>query len=152
MKDILLEFITEFDVTLVIEQISIDDDNRKYTETIIDASDLAKLSKRSINTVNAFLDGIFDKMNDRFTRIEHDFNKRLSEKFYSKQLNYFGEPAYKMWVSDDGYVYLCGKLTVVWGIKKEFSDDVANCVRSIADDVMTDNIYKTTDLTYRVTF
>ena len=32
MKDILLEFITEFDVTLVTEQISIDDDNRKYTE------------------------------------------------------------------------------------------------------------------------
>lgn len=102
MKDILLEFITEFDVTLVIEQISIDDDNQKYTETIIDASDLAKLSKRSINTVNAFLNGIFDKMNDRFAQIEHDFNQRLNEQFYSKQLSCFGEPAYKMWVSDDG--------------------------------------------------
>jgi hypothetical protein len=152
MKDILLEFITEFDVTLVIEQISIDDDNRKYTETIIDASDLAKLSKRSINTVNAFLNGIFDKMNDRFTQIEHDFNQRLNEQFYSKQLSCFGEPAYKMWVSDDGYLYLCGKLTIVYGIKNEFSNNVANCIRAIADDVMTDNIYKTTDLTYRVTF
>lgn len=30
--------------------------------------------------------------------------------------------------------------------------DIADCVQAIADDVMTDNIYKTTDLTYRVTF
>lgn len=57
-----------------------------------------------------------------------------------------------MWVSDAGYVYLCGKLTIVYGIKMSFSNDVANTIRAIADDVMTDNIYKTTDLTYRVTF
>lgn len=43
MNNVMLEFITEFDVTLVIEQISIDDDNRKYTETIIDASDFTPL-------------------------------------------------------------------------------------------------------------
>ena len=91
-------------------------------------------------------------MNDRFERIEHEFNQRLNEQFYSKQLSCFGEPAYKIWVSDDGYVYLCGKLTIVYGIKNEFSNDVADCVRAIADDVMTDSINKTTDLTYRVTF
>lgn len=42
--------------------------------------------------------------------------------------------------------------SIVYGIKNEFSNNVANCIRAIADDVMTDNIYKTTDLTYRVTF
>lgn len=91
-------------------------------------------------------------MSDRFAQIEHDFSQRLSEQFYGKQLSCFGEPAYKMWASDDGYVYLCGKLTIVYSIKNESSNDVTNCVRAIADDVMTDNIYKTTDLTYRVTF
>lgn len=84
--------------------------------------------------------------------IEYDFNQRLNERFYSKQLSCFSEPDYKMWVSDDGYLYLCGRLTIVSGIKNEFSADIADCVRAIADDVMTDNIYKTTDLTYRVTF
>lgn len=152
MKELLLEFMTEFEVTLVIERISIDDDNRKFTGNYIDASDLAKLSKRSVHTVNTFLDNIFDKMNDRFALIEHDFNQRLNKQFYGKQLSCFSEPAYKMWISDDGYVYLCGKLTIVYGIKNEFSDDVADCVRAIADDVMTDNICKTTDLAYRVTF
>lgn len=152
MKQLLLEFMTEFDVTLVIERISIDDDNQKFTGDYIDASDLAKLNKRSVHTVDALLDKIFDKMNDRFAWIEDDFNQRLSEQFYGKQLNCFCEPAYKMWISNDGYVYLCGKLTIVYGIKNEFSDDVADCVRAIADDVMTDNICKTTDLTYRVTF
>lgn len=149
MNDTLLEFMTTFDVTLIVERIPIDDDNRKFTGTYIDASDLATLSKRP---VSVYLDGVINKMNDRFARIEDDFNQRLSEQFYSKQLNCFSEPAYKMWVSDDGYVYLCGKLTIVYGIKNESSDEVINCVRAIADDVMTDNIYKTTDLTYRVTF
>ena len=152
MNNVMLEFMTEFDVTLVIEQISIDDDNRKYTETIIDASDLAKLSKRSVNTVNVFLNIIFDKMNDRFVQIEYDLKQRLSEQFYGEQLNYFGDPAYKMWVSADGYVYLCGKLTIVYGIKNEFSSDVVDRIRAIADDVMTENIYKATDITCRVTF
>lgn len=110
------------------------------------------LSKRSVNTVNALLDGIVDKMNDRFERIERDLNQRLSKQFDGKQLNCFGDPTYKMWVSDDGYVYLCGKLTIVYGIKNEFSDNVFDCVQAIADDVMTGNVYKTTDITYRVTF
>lgn len=152
MKDILLEFMTEFDVTLVTEKISIDEDNRKFTGTYIDTSDLAKLSKRSVNTVNALLDGIVDKMNDRFERIERDLNQRLSKQFDGKQLNCFGDPTYKMWVSDDGYVYLCGKLTIVYGIKNEFSDNVFDCVQAIVDDVMTGNVCKTTDITYRVTF
>lgn len=151
-KDILLEFMTEFDVTLVTEKISIDEDNRKFTGTYIDTSDLAKLSKRSVNTVNALLDRIVDKMNDRFERIERDLNQRLSKQFDGKQLNCFGDPTYKMWVSDDGYVYLCGKLTIVYGIKNEFSDNVFDCVQAIVDDVMTGNVYKTTDITYRVTF
>lgn len=149
MNDTLLEFMTTFDVTLIVERITIDDDNRKFTGTYIDASDLATLSKRS---VSPYLDTVVSKMNVRFGQIEHDFNQRLGEQFYSKQLSCFGEPAYKMWVSDDGYVYLCGKLTIVYGIKMSFSNDVANTIRAIADDVMTDNIYKTTDLTYRVTF
>ena len=149
MKELSLEFMTEFDVTLTVERVSIDDDNRKFIGTYVDASDLATLSKRP---VSVYLDGVINKMNDRFARIEDDFNQRLSEQFYSKQLNCFSEPAYKMWVSDDGYVYLCGKLTIVCGIKMSFSNDVANTIRAIADDVMTDNIYKTTDLTYRVTF
>lgn len=149
MKELSLEFMTEFDVTLTVERVSIDDDNRKFTGTYIDASDLATLSKRP---VSVYLDGVINKMNDRFARIEDDFNQRLGEQFYSKQLSCFGEPAYKMWVSDAGYVYLCGKLTIVYGIKMSFSNDVANTIRAIADDVMTDNIYKTTDLTYRVTF
>lgn len=149
MNDTLLEFMTTFDVTLIVEQIPIDDDNRKFTGTYIDVSDLATLSKRS---VSPYLDTVVSKMNVRFGQIEHDFNQRLGEQFYSKQLSCFGEPAYKMWVSDDGYVYLCGKLTIVYGIKMSFSNDVANTIRAIADDVMTDNIYKTTDLTYRVTF
>lgn len=149
MKELSLEFMTEFDVTLTVERVSIDDDNRKFIGTYVDASDLATLSKRP---VSVYLDGVINKMNDRFARIEDDFNQRLSEQFYSKQLSCFGEPAYKMWVSDAGYVYLCGKLTIVYGIKMSFSNDVANTIRAIADDVMTDNIYKTTDLTYRVTF
>ena len=149
MKELSLEFMTEFDVTLTVERVSIDDDNRKFIGTYVDASDLATLSKRP---VSVYLDGVINKMNDRFARIEDDFNQRLSEQFYSKQLNCFSEPAYKMWVSDDGYVYLCGKLTIVYGIKMSFSNDIANTIRAIADDVMTDNIYKTTDLTYRVTF
>ena len=149
MNDTLLEFMTTFDVTLIVERIPIDDDNRKFTGTYIDASDLATLSKRS---VSPYLDTVVSKMNVRFEQIEHDFNQRLGEQFYSKQLSCFGEPAYKMWVSDAGYVYLCGKLTIVYGIKMSFSNDVANTIRAIADDVMTDNIYKTTDLTYRVTF
>ena len=149
MKELSLEFMTEFDVTLTVERVSIDDDNRKFIGTYVDASDLATLSKRP---VSVYLDGVINKMNDRFARIEDDFNQRLSEQFYSKQLSCFGEPAYKMWVSDAGYVYLCGKLTIVYGIKMSFSNDVANTIRAVADDVMTDNIYKTTDLTYRVTF
>lgn len=149
MKNILLEFMATFDVTLIVERISIDDDNRKFTGTYIDVSDLVTLSKRP---VSAYLDVVVNKMNDRFAQIEHDFNQRLNEQFYSEQLSCFGEPAYKIWVSDDGYVYLYGKLTIVYGIKNEFSNDVANCVRAIADDVVTNNIYKTTDLTYRVTF
>lgn len=149
MNNTLLEFMTTFDVTLIVEKIPIDDDNRKFTGTYIDASDLAALSKRP---VSLYLDTVVNKMNDRFEQIEHDFNQRLNERFYSEQLSCFGEPAYKMWISDDGYAYLCGKLTIVCGIKNEFSNDVADCIRAIADDVMTDNIYKTTDLTYRVTF
>ena len=149
MNDTLLEFMTTFDVTLIVERIPIDDDNRKFTGMYIDASDLATLSKRS---VSPYLDTVVSKMNVRFEQIEHDFNQRLGEQFYSKQLSCFGEPAYKMWVSDAGYVYLCGKLTIVYGIKMSFSNDVANTIRAVADDVMTDNIYKTTDLTYRVTF
>lgn len=149
MNDILLEFMTTFDVTLTVERVSIDDDNRKFIGTYIDASDLAMLSKRP---VSAYMDSVINKMNDRFETIEHVFSQRLSEQFYGKQLNCFGEPAYKMWISDDGYVYLCGKLTIVWGIKHEYSDDVADRIRATADDIMTDNIYKTTDLTYRVTF
>lgn len=149
MKELSLEFMTEFDVTLTVERVSIDDDNRKFTGTYIDASDLATLSKRS---VSPYLDTVVSKMNVRFGQIEHDFNQRLGEQFYSKQLSCFGEPAYKMWVSDAGYVYLCGKLTIVYGIKMSFSNDVANTIRAVADGVMTDNIYKTTDLTYRVTF
>lgn len=149
MKELSLEFMTEFDVTLTVERVSIDDDNRKFIGTYVDASDLATLSKRP---VSVYLDGVINKMNVRFGQIEHDFNQRLGEQFYSKQLSCFGEPAYKMWVSDAGYVYLCGKLTIVYGIKMSFSNDVANTIRAVADDVMTDNIYKTTDLTYRVTF
>lgn len=149
MNDTLLEFMSTFDVTLIVEQIPIDDDNRKFTGAYIDTSDLATLSKRP---VSPYLDTAVSKMNVRFGQIEHDFNQRLGEQFYSKQLSCFGEPAYKMWVSDAGYVYLCGKLTIVYGIKMSFSNDVANTIRAIADDVMTDNIHKTTDLTYRVTF
>lgn len=149
MNEALFEFMTTFDVTLIVERIPIDDDNRKFTGTYIDASDLATLSKRP---VSPYLDTVVSKMNDRFEQIEHDFNQRLGEQFYSKQLSCLGEPVYKMWVSDDGYLYLCGKLTIVYGIKTSFSNDVADCVRAIADGVMTDNIYKTTDLTYRVTF
>lgn len=149
MNNVMLEFMTTFDVTLIVERISIDDNNREFTGAYIDASDLATLSKRP---VSKYLDVVVNKMNDRFAQIEHDFNQRLNEQFYSKQLSCFGEPAYKMWVSDDGYLYLYGKLTIVYGVKNEFSNNVANCIRTIADDVMTDNIYKTTDLTYRVTF
>lgn len=149
MNNMLLEFMATFDVTLIVEKISIDDNTREFIGTYIDASDLATLSKRP---VSRYLDVVVSKMNDRFEQIEHDFNQRLSEQFYSKQLSCFGEPVYKMWISDDGYLYLCGRLTIVCGIKNEFSNDVTNCVRVIANDVMTDNIYKTNDLTYRVTF
>lgn len=145
----LLEFMTTFDVTLIVEKIPIDDDNRKFIGTYIDASDLTTLRKRP---VSSYLDTVVNKMNDRFVQIEYDFNQRLNERFYSKPLSCFSEPDYKMWVSDDGYLYLYGRLTIVYGIKNEFSADVADCIRAIADDVMTDNINKTTDLTYRVTF
>lgn len=37
MNDTLLEFMTTFDVTLIVERISIDDDNRKFIGTYIDA-------------------------------------------------------------------------------------------------------------------
>ena len=121
MRDLLLEFMITFDVTLTVERISIDDSNRKFIGTYIDASDLATLSKRP---VSPYLDTVVNKMNDRFEQIEHDLNQRLSRQFYGNQLSCFSDPAYKMWVSDDGYVYLCGKLTIVYGIKNEFSDEV----------------------------
>lgn len=62
MKNILLEFMTEFDVTLIVEKISIDDGNRNFTRMYIDASDLAALSKRP---VSKYLDVVVNKMNDR---------------------------------------------------------------------------------------
>lgn len=45
MNNVMLEFMTTFDVTLIVERISIDDNNREFTGAYIDASDLATLSK-----------------------------------------------------------------------------------------------------------
>ena len=150
MNELLLEFMTEFDVTLVTEKISIDEDNRKFTGTYIDVSDLATLSKRSVHTVNAFLDTIVDKMNARFEQVEHDLNQRLSKQFYGKQLSCFSDPTYKMWVSDSGDVYLRGKLNVVVSNHNGFSDDDVDYIEGVADDVMTNSVDKVTDITWYV--
>lgn len=45
MNYMLLEFMTTFDVTLTVERVSIDDENRKFIGMYIGASDLAMLSK-----------------------------------------------------------------------------------------------------------
>lgn len=64
------------------------------------------------------------------------------------QVKSFDDPAIEMWVSDSGDVYLRGKLNVVVSNHNGFSDDDVNYIEGIADDVMTNNIDKVTDITW----
>lgn len=56
-----------------------------------------------------------------------------------------------MWVSDSGDVYLRGKLNVTVSNHNGFSDDDVDYIEGVADDVMTNNVDKVTDITWYVT-
>ena len=55
-----------------------------------------------------------------------------------------------MWVSDSGDVYLRGKLNVTVSNYNGFSDDDVDYIEGVADDVMTNNVDKVTDITWYV--
>lgn len=52
--------------------------------------------------------------------------------------------------SDRGDVYLRGKLNVTVSNHNGFSDDDVDYIEGVADDVMTNNIDKVTDITWYV--
>lgn len=64
------------------------------------------------------------------------------------QVKSFDNPAIEMWVSDRGDVYLRGKLNVTVSNHNGFSDDDVDYIEGVADDVMTNNVDKVTDITW----
>lgn len=138
-----------FDVTRTIEQITIDDDNRELVERSLDASEFANCSGRSVIEVDAIIDDAVNKMNDCFASLEVDSLMALKERFEKEiQVKSFDNPAIEMWVSDSGDVYLRGKLNVTVSNHNGFSDDDINYIEGVADDVMTNNVDKVTDITW----
>lgn len=151
MNDTLLEFMTTFDVTLIVERIPIDDDNKELVERSLDTSEFANCSGRSVIEVDAIIDDAVNKMNYCFTSLEVDVLTALKERFEKEtQVKSFDDPAIEMWVSDSGDVYLRGKLNVIVSNHNGFSDDNVNYIEGVADDVMTNNVDKVTDITWYV--
>lgn len=75
----------------------------------------------------------------------------LKERFEKEiQVKSFDDPAIEMWVSDSGDVYLRGKLNVTVSNRNGFSDDDVDYIEGVADDVMTNNVDKVTDITWYV--
>ena len=152
MKNEITEVMIEFDVTRTIERITIDDDNKELVERSLDAGEFAKCSGRSVIEVDTIIDDAVNKMNYCFASLEVDVLTALKERFEKEtQVKSFDDHAIEMWVSDGGDVYLCGKLNVIVSNHNGFSDDDMNYIESVADDAMTNNIDKVTDITWYVT-
>lgn len=149
MKNETTEVMIGFDVTRTIERITIDDDNKELVERRLDASEFAKCSGRSVIEVNAIIDDAVNKMNYCFASLEVDVFTALKGRFEKEtQVKSFGNPAIEMWVSDRGDVYLRGKLNVTVSNHNGFSDDDVDYIEGVADDVMTNNVDKVTDITW----
>ncbi len=149
MKNETTEVMIGFDVTRTIERITIDDDNKELAERSLDAGEFAKCSGRSVIEVDAIIDNAVNKMNDCFASLEVDSLMALKERFEKEiQVKSFDDPAIEMWVSDSGDVYLRGKLTVVVSNHNGFSNDDVDYIEGVADDAMTNNVDKVTDITW----
>lgn len=149
MKNETTEVMIGFDVTRTIERITIDDDNKELVERSLDAGEFANCSGRSVIEVNAIIDDAVNKMNYCFASLEVDVLTALKGRFEKEtQVKSFDNPAIEMWVSDRGDVYLRGKLNVTVSNHNGFSDDDVNYIEGVADDVMTNNIDKVTDITW----
>ena len=149
MKNETTEVMIGFDVTRTIERITIDDGNRELVERSLDAGKFAKCSGRSVIEVDAIIDGAVNKMNYCFASLEVDVLTALKERLEKEtQVKSFDDPAIEMWVSDSGDVYLRGKLNIIVSNHNGFSDDDVNYIEGVADDTMTNNIDKVTDITW----
>ena len=149
MKNEPTEVMIGFDVTRTIVQITIDDDNRELVERSLDAGEFANCSGRSVIEVDATINDAVNKMNYCFTSLEVDVLTALKERFKKEtQVKSFDNPVIKMWVSDRGDVYLRGKLNVTVSNHNGFSDDDVDYIGGVADDVMTNNVDKVTDITW----
>lgn len=149
MKNETTEVMIGFDVTRTIERITIDDGNRELVERSLDAGKFAKCSGRSVIEVNAIIDDAVNKMNYCFASLEVYVLTALKERFEKEtQVKSFDDPAIEMWVSDSGDVYLRGKLNIIVSNHNGFSDDDVNYIEGVADDAMTNNIDKVTDITW----
>lgn len=152
MKNETTEVMIGFNVARTIERITIDDDNKELVERSLDASEFANCSGRSVIEVDAIIDDAVNKMNYCFTSLEVDVLTALKERFEKEtQVKSFNNPAIEVWVSDSGDVYLCGKLNVIVSNHNGFSDDDVNYIEGVADDVVTNNIDKVTDITWYTT-
>lgn len=88
-------------------------------------------------------------MNYCFASLEVDVLTALKERFEKEtQVKSFDDPAIEMWVSDSGDVYLRGKLNVIVSNPNGFSDDDVDYIEGAADDAMTNNVDKITDITW----
>lgn len=151
MKNEITEVMIGFDVTRTVEQITIDDDNKELMKRRLDASEFVKRSGRSVIEVDAIIDNAVNKMNYCFASLKVDVLTALKERFEKEtQVKSFGNPAIKMWVSGRGDVYLRGKLNVTVSNHNGFSADDVDCIEGVADDVMTNNVDKVTDITWYV--
>lgn len=109
----------------------------------------AKCSGHSVIEVNAIIDDAVNKMNYCFASLEIDVLTALKGRFEKEtQVKSFDNPAIEMWVSDRGDVYLRGKLNVTVSNHNGFSDDDVDYIEGVADDVMTNNVDKVTDITW----
>lgn len=149
MKNEITEVMIGFDVTRTIERITIDDNNKGWVERSLDAGEFANCSGRSVIEVDAIIDDAVNKMKYCFASLEVDALTALKERFEKEtQVKSFDDPVIEMWVSDSGDVYLRGKLNVIVSNHNGFSDDDVNYIEGVADDVMTNNIDKVTDITW----
>lgn len=95
------------------------------------------------------IDDAVNKMNYCFASLEVDVLTALKGRFEKEtQVKSFDNPAIEMWVSDRGDVYLRGKLNVTVSNHNGFSDDDVDYIEGVADDVMTNNVDKVTDITW----
>lgn len=151
MKNETTEVMIGFDVTRTIERITIDDNNKELVERSLDAGEFAKCSGRSVIKVDTIIDDAVNKMNYCFASLEVDVLTALKGRFEKEtQVKSFDNPAIEMWVSDRGDVYLRGKLNVTVSNHNGFSDDDVDYIEGVADDVMTNNVDKVTDITWYV--